>query len=118
MTAGLYSISYDIYNMLSTLLGSYQVSHGPRDAATAVRINVFGPQVAAPTVSWSQGAIAGASGSAIALGTIIPSLGQFVAAGSTTTLASVLVSGIPIGARLSDGTNSFSPRRAPPRSMF
>jgi hypothetical protein len=52
----------------------------------------------APTVSWSPGLATGAEGSAIALGTITP---------TGTTLTSVLVSGIPVGATLSDGTHSF-----------
>ena len=51
-----------------------------------------------PTVTWSPSAEIGVEGSAIALGTITP---------SGSTLASVLVSGIPVGATLRDGTHSF-----------
>jgi hypothetical protein len=51
-----------------------------------------------PVVTWSPAAETGVEGSAIALGTITP---------SGNTLTSVLVSGVSLGATLSDGTHSF-----------
>ena len=61
-----------------------------------------------PTVTWSPSVEIGVEGSAIALGTITP---------SGSTLASVLVSGIPVGATLRDGTHSFIASSGAPRSM-
>ena len=55
---------------------------------------------AGATVSWSAPAGPGVEGSAIALGALTPSSGN--------PLTSVLVSGIPVGAQLSDGTHSFT----------
>ncbi|MBO0884492.1 MAG: hypothetical protein J2P17_29995, partial [Mycobacterium sp.] len=55
---------------------------------------------AAPTVSWSPNAKTGVEGQTIALGTIVPASGN--------PLQSVTVSGIPAGATLSDGVNSFA----------
>ncbi len=52
----------------------------------------------APTMTWSPTTETGVEGSAIALGTITP---------TGTGLTSVLVSGVPVGAMLSDGTHSF-----------
>ncbi len=55
---------------------------------------------AAPAVTWSPGTETGAEGGVIALGTLAPSGGN--------PLTSVLVSGIPVGAKLADGTHSFT----------
>ena len=56
--------------------------------------------VPAPTVTWSPATTVGTEGSAIKLGTLTPS--------GSVALASVLVTGIPIGAKLADGTHSFT----------
>ncbi len=61
-----------------------------------VFLATIGPSL--PTVTWSPATGTGVEAGAIALGTIAP---------SGTGLTSVLVSGIPIGATLGDGTHSF-----------
>ncbi len=60
-------------------------------------LNVSGSTL--PTVTWSPATETGVEGSAIGLGTITP---------GGTGLTSVLVSGIPVGATLGDGTHSFT----------
>ena len=66
----------------------------PSTATGTEALNVGGP----PTVTWSPATETGVEGSGIALGAISP---------AGTGLASVQVSGIPVGATLSDGTHSF-----------
>ena len=60
----------------------------------------------APTVSWSTGAVTGAEGAAIALGTLSVKVNGL--AGDTNTLASLILSGIPVGATITDGKNRFT----------
>jgi hypothetical protein len=58
----------------------------------------------APTVSWAPAPAAGVEGSA--LGAISATVNSL--AGDTNSLASLVVSAIPVGAILSDGTNTFT----------
>ena len=78
-------------------LASYGLT-APRNGAGAATIDVFGLQGGAATVTWSPGIGSGVEGGAIALGTI---------AASGSGLTALRVSGIPVGATLSDGTHSF-----------
>ena len=101
VTTGTNSTHYDHYNMLSTILAAYGLT-GPRNAATASPIQVFGTStITAPTVSWSPATQTGVEGSAIALGAITPISGN-------NSLSSVLVSGLAVGASLTDGKNTFT----------
>jgi P pilus assembly chaperone PapD len=96
---GSYGGAYNHYNMLSTILAAYGLP-GPNNAATAAPITgIFTTGTPVPTVTWSPGAETGVEGSVIALGTIAP---------SGNALTSVLVSGIPVGDTLSDGTHTFT----------
>ncbi len=88
--------AYNHYNTLSTILAASGLA-APANAAGAATINVFATPPG-PTVTWSPTTETGVEGSAIALGTITP---------TGTGLTSVLVSGVPVGAALSDGTHSF-----------
>ncbi len=60
----------------------------------------------AATMTWAGAPSAGVEGSPLALGTIAVTLHS--SAGDTNNLASLVVSAIPIGATLSDGTNTFT----------
>src|SRR6185437_10807215 len=94
---GTYSTLYNHYNLLSTMMASFGLT-APRNGAGAPTIDVFGSQGGNPTISWSPSVGSGVEGIGIALGTI---------ATSGSGLASLRVSGIPVGATLSDGTHSF-----------
>ncbi|HEY7581575.1 MAG TPA: alkaline phosphatase family protein, partial [Acetobacteraceae bacterium] len=96
---GNYGAPYNHYNMLSTILAAYGLP-GPNNAASAAPITgIFTTGTTVPTVTWSPAAETGVEGSAVALGTI---------AASGNQLTSVLVSGIPVGDTLSDGTHTFT----------
>ncbi|MCW3475507.1 hypothetical protein OL599_13060 [Rhodovastum sp. RN2-1] len=95
VVTGTNNTAYNHYNTLSTILASSGLA-APANAAGAATINVFASN---PTVTWSPVTQTGLEGNAILLGTITP---------SGTGLTSVLVSGIPVGATLSDGAHSFT----------
>ena len=74
----------------------------PVSATEAVTVNPL-----APTVSWSPSAEIGVEGSSIKLGTISATVGGLT--GDSNSLASLVVSAIPVGATLSDGSgHSFT----------
>jgi hypothetical protein len=57
----------------------------------------------APSVAWSSGSVAGTEGAAIPLSTLAATTN-----GQGNTLQSLVISAIPVGAVLSDGTHSFT----------
>ena len=82
-------------NFTLTLTATHSTS-GVATASEAVTVNPL-----APTVSWSPGSEEGTEGSAIALGTLSAAANGL--AGDSNSIASLIVSGIPVDATLSDG---------------
>ena len=87
-----------------TATATVQDAQGNTSTASASETVTVAPL--APTVTWSSASASGAVGSAIALGTITDQVNGL--SGDTNTLQSLVVSGVPVGAVLSDGTNSFT----------
>jgi hypothetical protein len=81
---------------------TYSVTNPSGLSASGSEILAVGAPPLAPTVSWSSGSPGGTEGAVIAIG----SLSAAVPAGDT--LQSLVISAIPVGAVLSDGTHSFT----------
>ena len=91
-----------VYSLTAT--ATEQDASGKTSSASATETVTAAPM--APTVSWSSATASGAEGSAIALGTLSDTVNGL--AGDSNTLSSLVLSGIPVGDKITDGTNTFT----------
>ena len=91
-------------NFTLAVAAAAQDAEGNTSSASASEAVTVSPL--APTVSWSPAAASGVAGSAILLGTIIDTINSL--SGDGNILQSLIVSAIPVGTTLSDGTHSFT----------